>query len=185
MSYSRFASRCYSLDLIPAHPTPSFYHHVHFVCSVLLKCLDPILTIVCSLVYGGPFTESSSVTSQSSLSGSEFSARLEFSASVCSDHLALLRWVSTISVKAGTSFVLNCFEQQWEDTFSTVTKKVCLENLLTLLWLMSMIETTRVIIVNHNKSLEKVKQTDETKIERITKNTKKVLVSKVLNNNSL
>ena len=59
--------------------------------SVILKCLDPILTIVCSMIYGGPFNESLLSANDMVTAQVAFDTSLHFSASVCSDHLAMLR----------------------------------------------------------------------------------------------
>uniref|UniRef100_A0ABD2WY70 RNA helicase n=1 Tax=Trichogramma kaykai TaxID=54128 RepID=A0ABD2WY70_9HYME len=55
--------------------------------AVVLKCLDPILTIACSLAYKDPFI----IPISSSQKQAALSARKEFAASSYSDHMALLR----------------------------------------------------------------------------------------------
>ncbi|XP_011502346.1 PREDICTED: probable ATP-dependent RNA helicase YTHDC2 [Ceratosolen solmsi marchali] len=55
--------------------------------AVVLKCLDPILTIVCSLVYKDPFV----IPCQSKEKQAAMLARKEFAANTYSDHMAVLR----------------------------------------------------------------------------------------------
>ncbi|XP_064618810.1 3'-5' RNA helicase YTHDC2-like [Lineus longissimus] len=55
--------------------------------SVVLKCLDPILTISCTLAYRDPF----SIPAQPSQKRAANLARRKFSAGTYSDHMALLR----------------------------------------------------------------------------------------------
>ncbi|XP_067667138.1 3'-5' RNA helicase YTHDC2-like isoform X1 [Haliotis asinina] len=55
--------------------------------SVVLKCLDPILTIVCALAYKDPFT----LPSQPYQKRSAAMARRKFASGTFSDHMALLR----------------------------------------------------------------------------------------------
>ncbi|XP_058802903.1 3'-5' RNA helicase YTHDC2-like [Phymastichus coffea] len=55
--------------------------------AVVLKCLDPILTIVCSLAYKDPFV----TPYQPSKKQSAKLARKEFAANTYSDHMAVLR----------------------------------------------------------------------------------------------
>ncbi|XP_048505988.1 3'-5' RNA helicase YTHDC2-like isoform X2 [Athalia rosae] len=55
--------------------------------AVVLKCLDPILTIVCGLAYKDPFI----LPSQPSQKRASTLARKEFSAGTYSDHMAVLR----------------------------------------------------------------------------------------------
>ncbi|XP_046559065.1 3'-5' RNA helicase YTHDC2-like [Haliotis rubra] len=55
--------------------------------SVVLKCLDPILTIVCALAYKDPFT----LPSQPHQKRSAAMARRKFASGTFSDHMALLR----------------------------------------------------------------------------------------------
>ncbi|XP_041370241.1 3'-5' RNA helicase YTHDC2-like isoform X2 [Gigantopelta aegis] len=55
--------------------------------SVVLKCLDPILTIVCVLAYKDPFT----LPTQPYLKRSAAMSRRKFAAGTYSDHMALLR----------------------------------------------------------------------------------------------
>ncbi|VDI58889.1 ATP-dependent RNA helicase YTHDC2 [Mytilus galloprovincialis] len=55
--------------------------------AVVLKCLDPILTIVCSLAYKDPFM----LPAQPSQKRAATMSRHKFSASTYSDHMSLLR----------------------------------------------------------------------------------------------
>lgn len=55
--------------------------------SVVLKCLDPILTIVCSLAYKDPFL----LPAQPSQKRAAAMSRHKFSAATYSDHMSLLR----------------------------------------------------------------------------------------------
>ncbi|XP_015520709.1 3'-5' RNA helicase YTHDC2 [Neodiprion pinetum] len=55
--------------------------------AVVLKCLDPILTIVCSLAYKDPFL----LPSQPSQKRAATLSRKDFSAGTYSDHMAVLR----------------------------------------------------------------------------------------------
>lgn len=55
--------------------------------AVVLKCLDPVLTIVCSLAYKDPFM----LPSQPSQKRASAMSRHKFSSSTYSDHMALLR----------------------------------------------------------------------------------------------
>lgn len=55
--------------------------------SIVLKCLDPVLTIVCSLTCKDPFQ----LPGQPSERRQVHLIRQEFSASTCSDHMTLLR----------------------------------------------------------------------------------------------
>ncbi|KAK0178149.1 hypothetical protein PV328_002126 [Microctonus aethiopoides] len=55
--------------------------------AVVLKCLDPILTIVCSLAYKDPFI----LPNQPSQKRAATAIRKKFSADTYSDHMALLR----------------------------------------------------------------------------------------------
>lgn len=55
--------------------------------AVVLKCLDPILTIVCSLAYKDPFI----LPSQPSQKRAALLARKKFAAGTYSDHMAVLR----------------------------------------------------------------------------------------------
>ncbi|XP_038148771.1 3'-5' RNA helicase YTHDC2 isoform X1 [Cyprinodon tularosa] len=57
------------------------------LCGVVLKCLDPILTIACSLAYRDPFT----LPAESSQKRAALQSRMHFTASTFSDHMALLR----------------------------------------------------------------------------------------------
>uniref|UniRef100_A0A8C4R1B1 RNA helicase n=1 Tax=Eptatretus burgeri TaxID=7764 RepID=A0A8C4R1B1_EPTBU len=55
--------------------------------SVVLKCLDPVLTIACSMAHREPFL----MPSQSSQRHTAWACRHNFAASTCSDHMVLLR----------------------------------------------------------------------------------------------
>ncbi|XP_030579929.1 3'-5' RNA helicase YTHDC2 [Archocentrus centrarchus] len=57
------------------------------LCAVVLKCLDPILTIACTLAYRDPFV----LPSQSSQKRAALNCRKRFSSNAFSDHMALLR----------------------------------------------------------------------------------------------
>ncbi|KAK3527693.1 hypothetical protein QTP86_034156 [Hemibagrus guttatus] len=57
------------------------------LCAVVLKCLDPILTIACMLSYREPFV----LPAQASQKRAAMLCRRSFSASTFSDHMALLR----------------------------------------------------------------------------------------------
>ncbi|OCU02238.1 3'-5' RNA helicase YTHDC2 [Xenopus laevis] len=57
------------------------------LCSVILKCLDPILTIACTLAYRDPFV----LPSQASQKRAAMLCRKRFTAGTFSDHMALLR----------------------------------------------------------------------------------------------
>ncbi|XP_034254470.1 3'-5' RNA helicase YTHDC2-like [Thrips palmi] len=55
--------------------------------AVVLKCLDPVLTIVCTLAYKDPFV----LPTQPSLRNASRASRRSFSAGSFSDHMAMLR----------------------------------------------------------------------------------------------
>ncbi|XP_009982820.1 PREDICTED: probable ATP-dependent RNA helicase YTHDC2 [Tauraco erythrolophus] len=57
------------------------------VCAVVLKCLDPILTIACSLAYRDPFV----LPTVASQKRAAMLCRKRFTAGTFSDHMALLR----------------------------------------------------------------------------------------------
>ncbi|XP_069787051.1 3'-5' RNA helicase YTHDC2 isoform X3 [Narcine bancroftii] len=57
------------------------------LCAVVLKCLDPILTIACTLAYRDPFV----LPVQPSLKRASMLCRKRFAAGTFSDHMALLR----------------------------------------------------------------------------------------------
>ncbi|KAM9338343.1 3'-5' RNA helicase YTHDC2 [Symphorus nematophorus] len=57
------------------------------LCAVVLKCLDPILTIACTLAYRDPFV----LPAQGSQKRAALNCRKRFSSSSFSDHMALLR----------------------------------------------------------------------------------------------
>uniref|UniRef100_A0A3Q1BZP0 RNA helicase n=1 Tax=Amphiprion ocellaris TaxID=80972 RepID=A0A3Q1BZP0_AMPOC len=57
------------------------------LCGVVLKCLDPILTIACTLAYRDPFI----LPTQSSQKRAALQCRQRFTSSTFSDHMALLR----------------------------------------------------------------------------------------------
>lgn len=57
------------------------------LCAVVLKCLDPILTIACMLSYREPFV----LPAQASQKRAAMLCRRCFSANTFSDHMALLR----------------------------------------------------------------------------------------------
>uniref|UniRef100_A0A8C5N2A5 3'-5' RNA helicase YTHDC2 n=1 Tax=Leptobrachium leishanense TaxID=445787 RepID=A0A8C5N2A5_9ANUR len=57
------------------------------LCAVVLKCLDPILTIACTLAYRDPFV----LPTQASLKRAAILCRKRFTAGTYSDHMALLR----------------------------------------------------------------------------------------------
>uniref|UniRef100_A0A6I8SLL3 3'-5' RNA helicase YTHDC2 n=1 Tax=Xenopus tropicalis TaxID=8364 RepID=A0A6I8SLL3_XENTR len=57
------------------------------LCAVILKCLDPILTIACTLAYRDPFV----LPSQASQKRAAMLCRKRFTAGTFSDHMALLR----------------------------------------------------------------------------------------------
>ncbi|KAI3362257.1 hypothetical protein L3Q82_012222, partial [Scortum barcoo] len=57
------------------------------LCAVVLKCLDPILTIACTLAYRDPFV----LPAQGSQKRTALQCRKRFTSSTFSDHMALLR----------------------------------------------------------------------------------------------
>uniref|UniRef100_A0A3B3HYC5 RNA helicase n=1 Tax=Oryzias latipes TaxID=8090 RepID=A0A3B3HYC5_ORYLA len=57
------------------------------LCGVVLKCLDPILTIVCALAYRDPFI----IPTENSQKRSALNCRKRFASNSFSDHMALLR----------------------------------------------------------------------------------------------
>ncbi|XP_044030649.1 3'-5' RNA helicase YTHDC2 isoform X2 [Siniperca chuatsi] len=57
------------------------------LCAVVLKCLDPILTIACTLAYRDPFI----LPAQGSQKRAALQCRKRFTSSSFSDHMALLR----------------------------------------------------------------------------------------------
>ncbi|XP_077146608.1 3'-5' RNA helicase YTHDC2 [Ranitomeya variabilis] len=57
------------------------------LCAVVLKCLDPILTIACALAYRDPFV----LPTQASQKRAAMLCRKRFTAATFSDHMALLR----------------------------------------------------------------------------------------------
>lgn len=57
------------------------------LCAVVLKCLDPILTIACMLSYREPFV----LPAQGSQKRAAMQCRRCFAANTFSDHMALLR----------------------------------------------------------------------------------------------
>ncbi|XP_070706567.1 3'-5' RNA helicase YTHDC2 isoform X2 [Pempheris klunzingeri] len=57
------------------------------LCAVVLKCLDPILTIACTLAYRDPFV----LPAQGAQRGAALHCRKRFTSSTFSDHMALLR----------------------------------------------------------------------------------------------
>ena len=57
------------------------------LCAVVLKCLDPVLTIACTLANNEPFT----LPTQASQKKAALLSRKWFSANTFSDHMALLR----------------------------------------------------------------------------------------------
>ncbi|XP_044131856.1 3'-5' RNA helicase YTHDC2 [Bufo gargarizans] len=57
------------------------------LCAVVLKCLDPILTIACTLAYRDPFV----LPTQASQKRAAMLCRKRFTAGTYSDHMALLR----------------------------------------------------------------------------------------------
>ncbi|XP_062334436.1 3'-5' RNA helicase YTHDC2 isoform X1 [Osmerus eperlanus] len=57
------------------------------LCAVVLKCLDPILTIACTLAHRDPFV----LPSQASQKRAAMLCRKRFTAATFSDHMALLR----------------------------------------------------------------------------------------------
>ncbi|KAL0965522.1 hypothetical protein UPYG_G00282400 [Umbra pygmaea] len=57
------------------------------LCAVVLKCLDPILTITCTLAHRDPFV----LPSQASQKRASMLSRKRFTAGTFSDHMALLR----------------------------------------------------------------------------------------------
>ncbi|XP_073532332.1 3'-5' RNA helicase YTHDC2-like isoform X2 [Phyllobates terribilis] len=57
------------------------------LCAVVLKCLDPILTIACTLAYRDPFV----LPTQASQKRAAMLCRKRFTAATFSDHMALLR----------------------------------------------------------------------------------------------
>ncbi|KAG8598146.1 hypothetical protein GDO81_002511 [Engystomops pustulosus] len=57
------------------------------LCAVVLKCLDPILTIACTLAYRDPFV----LPTQASQKRASMLCRKRFTAGTFSDHMALLR----------------------------------------------------------------------------------------------
>lgn len=57
------------------------------LCGVVLKCLDPILTIACTLAYRDPFV----LPALASQKRAAMLCRKRFTAGTFSDHMALLR----------------------------------------------------------------------------------------------
>lgn len=57
------------------------------LCAIVLKCLDPVLTIACTLANNDPFT----LPTQASHRKAALLSRKWFSATTFSDHMALLR----------------------------------------------------------------------------------------------
>ncbi|RVE55546.1 hypothetical protein OJAV_G00235200 [Oryzias javanicus] len=57
------------------------------LCAVVLKCLDPILTIACALAYRDPFI----IPTENSQKRSALTCRKRFASNSFSDHMALLR----------------------------------------------------------------------------------------------
>lgn len=57
------------------------------LCAVVLKCLDPVLTIACTLAHQDPFILPDHPTNRASA----LHCRKSFSCSTFSDHMALLR----------------------------------------------------------------------------------------------
>ena len=57
------------------------------LCGVVLKCLDPILTIACTLAHRDPFV----LPGQASQKRAAMLCRKRFTAGTFSDHMALLR----------------------------------------------------------------------------------------------
>ncbi|XP_068608854.1 3'-5' RNA helicase YTHDC2 [Brachionichthys hirsutus] len=57
------------------------------LCAVVLKCLDPVLTIACTLAYRDPFV----LPAQGSQKMAALNCRKRFTSSTFSDHMALLR----------------------------------------------------------------------------------------------
>lgn len=57
------------------------------LCAVVLKCLDPVLTIACALAYHDPFI----LPAHGSQKRAALNCRKHFSCSTYSDHMALLR----------------------------------------------------------------------------------------------
>lgn len=57
------------------------------LCAVVLKCLDPVLTIACTLGYRDPFI----LPTQGSQKRAALHCRKHFTAFTFSDHIALLR----------------------------------------------------------------------------------------------
>lgn len=57
------------------------------LCAVVLKCLDPVLTIACTLAYQDPFTLPDDPTDRAAA----LHCRTSFSCSTFSDHMVLLR----------------------------------------------------------------------------------------------
>lgn len=57
------------------------------LCAVVLKCLDPILTIACTLAYRDPFI----LPAEGSKKKAALHCRKHFASSSFSDHMALLR----------------------------------------------------------------------------------------------
>ncbi|XP_072227665.1 3'-5' RNA helicase YTHDC2 isoform X2 [Leuresthes tenuis] len=57
------------------------------LCAVVLKCLDPILTIACTLAYRDPFI----LPTESSQKRAALNCRKRFTSNTFSDHMALLR----------------------------------------------------------------------------------------------
>lgn len=57
------------------------------LCAVVLKCLDPILTIACTLAYRDPFV----LPAEGSQKRAALQCRKRFASSTFSDHMVLLR----------------------------------------------------------------------------------------------
>lgn len=71
------------------------------LCAVVLKCLDPILTIACTLAYRDPFI----LPADGSKKKAALHCRKHFASSSFSDHMALLR---AFQVSHGVFYCLNC-----------------------------------------------------------------------------
>ncbi|XP_061836673.2 3'-5' RNA helicase YTHDC2 isoform X1 [Nerophis lumbriciformis] len=82
------------------------------LCAVVLKCLDPILTIACTLGYRDPFV----LPPQGSQKKAALQCRKRFSSNTFSDHMALLRafqaWQKARSEGWERSFCENNFLSQ-------------------------------------------------------------------------
>ncbi|CAJ0958135.1 unnamed protein product [Ranitomeya imitator] len=75
------------------------------LCAVVLKCLDPILTIACALAYRDPFV----LPTQASQKRAAMLCRKRFTAATFSDHMALLRAFQLPALTVSGAPAVLCF----------------------------------------------------------------------------